>query len=153
MVRTAPPSLSSVTRPQVNVSAQPRALSPAISTGAQVSQGVKSPSANAHRGVSAFESAAGGTGVRAPIVGRDVASDIRTRLNTVLGRIPGYMAQADRIAMPLTAAEMRMIANAPPEMQAALRAQIQRKHEATAQQLRAEAAWSTGHSSPDGVTS
>jgi hypothetical protein len=77
--------------------------------------------------------------VRAPIAGRDVASDIRSRLNTVLGRIPGYMAHADQIAMPLTAVEQQMIANAPPEMQGQLRAQLQREHEALARQLRGDA--------------
>jgi hypothetical protein len=75
-----------------------------------------------------------------PVRPGGVAADIRNRLNTVLGRAPGYQAKADQVAAPLTPMENMMIAHAPPEMQAQIRAQIQQRHQQLAQSLKNSAA-------------
>jgi hypothetical protein len=87
-------------------------------------------------GISAFESIASaissGSG--------GITGDIRNRLNNVLSRIPGHMSTADQIATQLTPQEQRLLMTAPPELQAQIRQQIQLRQQATAQQLRGQAA-------------
>ncbi len=133
MSRIATPSLSTATRPPVELPPS-RTLSPAAGPVAQAPQGGRPLLPEAHRGVSSFAPATGVLGSQA--TAPDVSLVIRDRMNDVLRRTPGYQSTVDRIASQLTPQEQRMIMNAPPEKREEVRAQIQQKHEALAQQMR-----------------
>ncbi|HYI03196.1 hypothetical protein [Hyalangium sp.] len=137
MARINSNSLSGIVTARAAEPVQPRSLPP-VSTQpvSKAPAPASSPLLNTLRGISSFGPA---VGIIPGPVGGNVGPEIRNRLNNVLGRVPGYQAQADQIALPLTPHEQQMLMHAAPEVRPQLQAQIQQRHQALAQQLRGDA--------------